>query len=129
MMPPRGIAIPPRESANARYVRTTTGRCDPKTEARIVAIAARDRAADPLRCDADPTVKTRRATVAELAAFDARTRRQHGERLPDPLRDWTQSRIRRGQPLTGNDHAVWRVIAAHVSAHDAPPSRSVAARR
>ncbi len=71
-----------RETPNQRYARTTTGRCDPKIEARIQIIRARQTGTDPLRCDARPTVRVRKATDAELADFDARTRRLRG--TPDP---------------------------------------------
>lgn len=123
MMPPKGIAIPPRETPAERYVRTTTGRCDPKTEARISVITERDRAADPLRCDQDPSVRTRKATPAELAAFDARTESLRGDPAPASSPAPRVPRTPPGRPLTSNDHAVWRAIAAHVAAHDAPPSR------
>lgn len=123
-----------RETANERYARTTTGRCDPKTEQRIAVITARQTGTDPLGTDIPgAVVHCRKATDAEIADFDARTRRLAGSAapLPEPVapRPVRPKRSVPAGPLTTNDVIVWRAIAASLADHDAPPSRRELHRR
>lgn len=131
-----------RETPTQRYVRITSGRCDPKTEARIEIIRAREKGTDPLRTDTPgAVVHCRKASPQELEAFDERTNRQPGDHLPPPLTpedrliaavarsrppraNRTASKLRPASPDTLNvtQRSVWRFIAEHVAARGYSPS-------